>query len=34
MRERMGEHCAERENGKTQCRERDWGNNVLREKLG
>ena len=34
LRERLGEHSAEREIGGALCRERDWGNTVLRERLG
>ena len=33
LREKLGEHCPEREIGGTLGRERDWGNTVLRERL-
>ena len=34
LRDRLGEHCAEREFVGTASRNRDWGNTVLRERLG
>ena len=30
----MGEHWVEREIGGALCRERDWGNTVMSERLG